>query len=120
MDPRPWHRAYDPGVLPTLDYEELTLTDALRRAGRRWPDAPAVVLSGHVTRYARLLVQVEALAAHLRAAGLQPGERVAVHMPNLPQTVVAFHGILAAGGSAGMTNPPYSDHEIVSPWHGAG
>ena len=76
MDPRPWHRAYDPGVLAALDYETLTLTDALRRVGRRWPDAPAVVLAGHVTRYARLLAQVEALAAHLRASGLQPGERV--------------------------------------------
>jgi len=120
MDPRPWHSAYDPGVPPALDYEELTLTDALRRAGRRWSDAPAVVLAGHVTRYARLLSQVEALAAHLRASGLQPGERVAVHLPNLPQTVVAFHGILAAGGAAVMTNPLYSDDEIVHQWQDAG
>jgi long-chain acyl-CoA synthetase len=120
MDARPWHRAYDPGVPPSLDFQPLTLTDALRRSASRFADAPALVFYDRVTRYAQLAAQVDALAAHLRAAGLQPGERVAVHLPNLPQAVVAVHGILAAGGAVVMTNPLYSDDELVHQWRDAG
>jgi len=120
MDERPWHRHYDEGVPRSIAYEPLTLTDGLRRAARTWPDAPAIVFRGRVTRYARLVAQVDALGAHLRAAGLQPGERVAVQLPNLPQSIVAVHGVLAAGGAVVQTNPLYSDDEIVAQWSDAG
>ncbi len=120
MDERPWQRHYDEGVPRSIDYEPLTLTDALRRSARTWPDAPALLFRGRATSYARLAAQVDALAAHLRAAGLQPGERVALQLPNLPQAVVAFHGVLAAGGAVVQTNPLYSDDEIVAQWSDAG
>src|SRR5262249_19117558 len=54
------------------------------------------------------------------ADGLQPGERVAVHMPNLPQSVLAVHGVLAARGTVVMSNPLYTDDELVEQWKDAG
>ena len=120
VEERPWHRHYDPGVPPSLESEPLTLTDALRRSARTWPDAPAVVFGRRALSYAQLATRVDALAAHLRASGLRPGERVALHLPNLPQTVIAFHGVLAAGGTVVMTNPLYSDDEIEHQWQDAG
>ncbi len=42
--------------------------------------------------------QVASLALHLRAQGLQPGDRVAAYMPNIPQTLVAFLATVAVGG----------------------
>ncbi len=120
MDERPWHRHYDEGVPRSLAFESLTMVDALRRAAGRFPDVPALVFRGRALSYARLLAQVEALAAHLRAGGLAPGGRVAVHLPNLPQTVVAVQAVLAAGGALVMTNPLYTDDEIEHQWNDAG
>jgi long-chain acyl-CoA synthetase len=120
MEERIWQRHYDDGVPRSIDYAPLTLTEGLRRAARTWPDAPAVIFRGRTLSYARLVAQVDALAAHLRATGLQPGERVAVQLPNLPQSIVAFHGVLAAGGAVVQTNPLYSDDELVGQWSDAG
>jgi acetoacetyl-CoA synthetase len=42
--------------------------------------------------------QVASLALHLRAQGVQPGDRVAAYMPNIPQTIVAFLATVSVGG----------------------
>lgn len=42
--------------------------------------------------------QVASLALHLRAQGLQPGDRVAAYMPNIAQTIVAFLATVSVGG----------------------
>jgi len=120
MDARPWHRHYDEGVPPEVALEPLTLVDGLRRSAAAWPDLPALVFRGRVTRYAALLGQVDALAAHLAAGGLARGGRVAVHLPNLPQAVVAVQAVLAAGGAVVLTNPLYTDDEIEHQWNDAG
>jgi long-chain acyl-CoA synthetase len=52
------------------------------------------------------------LAAGLAAMGLQRGDRVAIFMPNSPQFVIAFYGILKAGGVAVATNPLYTPREL--------
>ncbi|MCB9761115.1 MAG: acetoacetate--CoA ligase [Alphaproteobacteria bacterium] len=97
------------------------LADADRMPGARWfpdarlnfaenllrdrdPDAEAVVFSsegGPVRRwtFARLKQEVAGLAAGMAAAGVQPGDRVAAFMPNLPETVA----IMLAAASLGAT-----------------
>jgi len=41
--------------------------------------------------------QVAALALHLRAQGVQPGDRVAAYLPNIPETIVAFLACASVG-----------------------
>src|SRR5437868_831246 len=45
-----------------------------------------------------LKAQVAALAIHLQAHGVQPGDRVAAYLPNVPETVVAFLATISIGG----------------------
>jgi long-chain acyl-CoA synthetase len=52
--------------------------------------------------------------------GLAPGDRVAIQLPNLPQTAIAFLGTLRAGGVAVMTNPLYTRPELEHQWIDAG
>ncbi|WP_354644170.1 amino acid adenylation domain-containing protein [Kitasatospora camelliae] len=65
---------------------------------RATPDAPAVISPDGELSYARLDAEAEQLAARLRAAGIGPGTVVASAMPRDHRLVVAWLGILKAGG----------------------
>ena len=46
----------------------------------------------------QLRKQVATLALHLKAQGVQPGDRVAAHLPNIPEAMVAFLATVSIGG----------------------
>ena len=76
------------------------------------PDEPAVVFQDQSVSYREFWVQTSQFAAALRERGAEPGDRVAVYLPNLPQFVVAFHGALRAGCVVVPMNPQYKSREI--------
>jgi len=47
--------------------------------------------------------------------GVKKGDRVGIFMPNLPQFVIAYFGILKAGGVVVAVNPTYPPDEVVTP-----
>ncbi len=62
------------------------------------PDRPAAVFDGGQLSYRQLDQASDRLAASLRAAGIRPGDPVALQLPNIPQFLVSYFGILKAGG----------------------
>jgi long-chain acyl-CoA synthetase len=70
----------------------------LRESARRAPAKTAVILGETKLSYARLDELSDRAAASLAAAGVQPGDRVGLQLPNIPQFVIAYFGILKAGG----------------------
>jgi long-chain acyl-CoA synthetase len=120
IDPRPWHRHYEEGVPTSPELEDVTLAGYLDRAAERFPDVDATIFYCRRTSYARLRAQVDRFAAGLAALGVEKGDRVAVHLPNLPQTVVAILGAFRAGAVAVVTNPLYVAREIEHQWNDAG
>ena len=89
------------------------LFDFLDKAAWRHPYRKALVFQNKSITYQDLKEQAETLAASLRLLNINPGDRVAVMLPNLPQTVIAFWGILKAGGVVVLINPLYMEKEIV-------
>ena len=85
------------------------LDDAADKFGSR----PAISFQNLVISYAKLKEMAEKFAASLRELGLQDGDRVAIMMPNLPQTIIAFWGTLKAGATVVMTNPLYMEKELT-------
>ena len=120
MQPRVWHRFYVEGVPPELEFDERPLTAFLERSAREYPDAAALIFLNSRLTYRQLEREVHRFAAALAALGVEPGSRVAIHMPNLPQTVIAFYAVLALGATAVMTNPLYVEREIEHQWNDAG
>ena len=116
---RPWYRHYDEGVPRSIDYEELTLYQAFQRTVQRFGDRPALVFMNCRLTYAQLAGEVRKLAAGLASLGVGPGTRVAVHLPNVPQTNVAVLAIMHLGGHVVMTNPLYVPREIEHQWNDA-
>lgn len=88
------------------------LVDGLLATARRLPDKAALVCeSGEVT-YGALAARVAAAAAGLRAAGLVPGDRVALLLSNTPRFAEALYATLLAGGVAVPLNPQFTAVEI--------
>ena len=52
----------------------------------------------HALSWPMLRQQVASLALHLQAQGVQPGDRVAAYLPNIPEAMVAFLATVSIGG----------------------
>jgi long-chain acyl-CoA synthetase len=72
----------------------LNLTAMARADG----DRQALTLDGAATTYAQLDARSARMASVLRARGLEPGDRVGIMLPNVPEFAVAYYGVLRAGG----------------------
>jgi acyl-CoA synthetase (AMP-forming)/AMP-acid ligase II len=74
-----------------------TVPAAVRRAAARWPDQEAVVDGDRRVTWAGLADRMTAAARAVVAAGVGPGERVALWAPNSLDWIVASLGVYAAG-----------------------
>ena len=75
----------------------MLLHQAFESTGERLPDKTALVAGAQRLSYASLLTRVRALAAALRADGVQHGDRVLVMLENTPEYAIAAHAVLMAG-----------------------
>ena len=120
MEPRVWHTSYDEGIPPGLDFEALPLPAFLERSAREHGDATALIFLNRKLNYRQFKDEVDRFATALSALGVERGTRVAIQLPNLPQTVIAFYAVLSLGATAVMTNPLYVEREIEHQWNDAG
>ncbi len=110
---RPWFAHFDADVARTIETPNVSLVSLLDAAAEKWPDRPAVEFQNLTITYKQLKQQAETLAASLQSRGVSPGDRVAIMLPNLPQTFVAFWGVVKAGGIVVMANPLYMESELL-------
>ncbi len=75
----------------------LNLAVMLRESALARPDRVALILDDFKLTYDHLDALSNQVAGGLRASGVAPGDRVALMMPNVPQFVIAYYGILKAG-----------------------
>jgi acetoacetyl-CoA synthetase len=57
--------------------------------------------------------QVAALALHLQAQGVQPGDRVAAYLPNIPEAMVAFLATASVGAIWSICAPDMGTHAVL-------
>lgn len=117
---RPWLDYYDKEVTPNIDYENIPIFGYLDRAADKFPRRKAVVFNNWSITYKKLREQAEIIAANLRHLGLQPGERISIMLPNLPQTILSYWGALKSGAVVVMTNPLYMETELIHQINDAG
>lgn len=114
LETRPWLRHYEPGVPQSISYPSHPVQHLLDDTADRFPDRPAVTFFGRDLTYRELRDLADRFAGGLRALGLQPGDRVSLHLPNCPQFVIAYYGTLKAGGVVVPFNPLYVEREIAA------
>lgn len=109
---RPWLAHYEPGVPHTLRYPDIPVPALLDDTAARFPDRPASVFFGAVMTFKALQTHAARFAAACTRLGVRPGDRVALHLPNCPQFLVAYYGALRAGAVVVPFNPLYVEREI--------
>jgi len=112
MEERFWHKAYAEKVPPGVDYEKITLPEALERTVRRFPDTVALIMMGRKITYRELDDLVNCFAGALADLGIQKGDKVSILLPNMPQVVIASYAVFRLGGVVVMNNPLYTESEL--------
>ncbi|MGE5591381.1 MAG: long-chain-fatty-acid--CoA ligase [Bacillota bacterium] len=112
MKERPWIQHYPEGVPLDLTIPDKPLHALLDEAVRDYPDRTATIFKGKKVTYRQLDHMAGRFARALREMGVNPGDRVAIMLPNVPQVVAAFYGALRAGAVVVMTNPLYVEREL--------
>ena len=85
--------AHEAGFLAVISHNEKGL-----RREMSWPE---------------LRRQVAALALHLQAQGVQPGDRVAAYLPNIPEAMVAFLATASVGGVWSICAPDMGTNAVL-------
>jgi len=86
-----------PGLPQSLDVPAVDVGAVLRGAAARYGDRVAYHHGGSEVSYRQLLADASQVAHGLRARGVQPGDVVAVHLPNCLRYPAVYYGILLAG-----------------------
>jgi long-chain acyl-CoA synthetase len=120
MGSRPWLSHYDKGVPESIDYPKEPLFYFLEEAARKYPQRACTIFKGAVITYKKMDDITDQVAAALASLGVKKGDRVGIFMPNTPQFVIAYFGILKAGGVVVATNPLYTPSEIEHQVNDAG
>ena len=90
----------------------MNVAQLLERAALHHADRPALIFGERRFTYAELDRDVSALAAGFTALGLARGERVALHLPNHPQFVLAYYAAQKAGLVPLSLNVTYKAEEL--------
>ena len=112
MNPKPWLDHYDRGVPATIIYPAKTVHSFLSDAAAHFPDQACTTFRDNQLTYRQMDRLTDKLAAGLLLLGVRKGDRVGVVLPNIPQFVIAFYGILKMGGIVVAMNPQYKIGEL--------
>ncbi|PIE00660.1 MAG: long-chain-fatty-acid--CoA ligase [Thiothrix nivea] len=109
-----WLKQYPAGVPATIDMNAYqSLQDFFLRSAKQFHDLPAFSNLGKTLSFAELEQLTREFAAYLKhEAGLQPGDRIAIMMPNLLQYPVVMFAAFRVGLIVVNTNPLYTDREL--------
>ncbi len=114
MRDKTWISSYARGVPAEIDPDRYaTLPELLGDSFERFADRPAFTNRGTTLSFADIDRLSRDFAAYLQSVpGLKRGERVAVMLPNLLQSVVVIYGVLRAGLVVVNVNPLYTPREL--------
>ena len=110
---RIWLKNYPPGVPHDVDADQYgSVAQMLEESFRRHADNPFSVCMDRWMRYRELDRLSAHLGAWLQGQGLEPGARVAIMLPNVPQFAVTMAAVLRAGYTCVNVNPLYTAREL--------
>ena len=119
---RIWLKSYLPGVPAEINPSEYrSLLEMIELSLVKYRDNPAFTCMGRTLTFGDLDALSRQFAAYLQqVAGLKPGDRLAVMLPNVLQYPVAIVGALRAGLTVVNTNPMYTPRELQHQLHDSG
>ncbi|MFN3338980.1 MAG: class I adenylate-forming enzyme family protein [Dietzia sp.] len=118
--PRPWRELYRPGLDESLVGRRTTLVDAWRSRVDTSPDRTAIAYFDTNLSAREVDRMSDALGAALQERGVGAGDRVGIHLQNIPQYAIALLAVWKIGAAAVVLNPMYFGRELRLPVEDSG
>ncbi|MEH6389874.1 long-chain-fatty-acid--CoA ligase FadD1 [Pseudomonas profundi] len=117
-----WKDKYPAGIVTEIDPDQYpSVLAVLKESCERFADKPAFSNLGKTITYGELYRLSGEFAAYLQAhSGLQPGDRIAIQLPNVLQYPVVVFGAMRAGFVVVNTNPLYTAREMEHQFNDSG
>jgi long-chain acyl-CoA synthetase len=109
---KPWFRLWPTDVPKNLEYPKVPLHAILEKTAKKHPEKAAIAYFEREINYVKLDSLSNQFAGALRALGVKKGDRVAVFLPNIPQFVIAYFGVLKAGAVLTAISPLHKEREV--------
>jgi long-chain acyl-CoA synthetase len=113
LNARPWLVHYDAGTPYTIAIPKTPVHELLKSASNRFPRQTALIFEGNKITYQQLSEDVSRFVQGLQNLGIKRCDRIILMMPNLPQLVIAYFGILEIGAVAVFSHPITDENELV-------
>ena len=121
MTDRPWLKNYPAGMPANINPDQYpNLMAILDETFKKYGNKPAFVGFGKELSFSEVDKMSRNFAAYLHSRGLEPGDKIALMMPNLLQYPVALFGALRAGLVIVNTNPLYTPREMAHQFNDSG
>ena len=121
VDQRPWLKNFPGGVPANIDPDKYaTVVELIENAFEKHQNRVAFSCMGKSLTYRQLQNKSAQFGAYLQSRGIEPGDKIALMMPNLLQYPVALIGALRAGIVVVNTNPLYTPREMKHQFTDAG
>ncbi len=108
-----WDKVYPDDVDWSGNFTAKPLYALIDDAVSQFPHRPAIDFLGRKFTYTQVSDMVNKAAAGFQKLGVKKGTQVGLFLPNCPQFIVAFFGVLKAGGTVVNYSPLYSEPELL-------
>lgn len=117
---RPWLKWYPKDCPTDIETPEKSIIDCFDEAVEKWGNKTASIFYGRKFKYKELRELSLRFANALHDLGIKKGDMVAILVPNCPQFMIAYFGILRLGAVATTMSPLYTPREIVHQFKDSG
>jgi long-chain acyl-CoA synthetase len=108
----PWFKCWPAEVPKHIEYPKVPLQEILKKTAEVYPEKTAIVYGEQEISYSKLEVLSNQFANALVKLKVDKGDRVAVFLPNIPQFIIAYFGVLKAGGVVTAISPLHREREV--------
>ncbi len=109
---RPWFKHYDPQVPHHLTYPRIPLHALLDESAVKNSSAPCTNFFGKHITYGQIKELSDRFASSIGRLGVRKRDRVILMLPNSPQFLIAYYGLLKAGAVVVPLNPLSAEREL--------
>ena len=107
-----WFHSWPAEVPRTIQYPAVALHEILEKTAREYPEKAAIAYGDKEIAYTELGVLSGKFASALASLGVKKGDRVALFLPNIPQFIIAYYGILKASAVVTAISPLHREREV--------
>jgi len=110
---KPWTKWYAPGTSADINVPDTTIVDKVDESWQKWGKKVGVIFYGRKIKNKELREASLRFSTALYDLGIRKGDVVAIYLPNCPQFIIAYFGILRLGAIVTAISPLYTPREIA-------